>query len=142
MEYKRFARKGIALMCDWVPEMDMTGVSIPEADLKNGCPKIGDMIAVNPKNPDDRWLIEEQYHKDNFTPIDEDSEHVGEVISGKVWAVRGYPDTVFDSNNNHVLQVRGRGSLSRRDDSEALFELKSKFIIDAINEKIEREQKT
>ena len=41
-------------------------VSISQEDLKNGSPKIGDMIARNPKNHNDQWLIAEQYFKDNF----------------------------------------------------------------------------
>jgi len=41
-------------------------VSISDADLKNGSPKIGDMIARNPLNHNDQWLVAEQYFKDNF----------------------------------------------------------------------------
>ena len=41
-------------------------VSISVEDLANGSPKIGDMIARNPKNHDDQWLVAEQYFKDNF----------------------------------------------------------------------------
>ena len=41
-------------------------VSISQEDLKNGSPKIGDMIARNPKNHNDQWLVAEQYFKDNF----------------------------------------------------------------------------
>lgn len=41
-------------------------VSVSDVDLKNGSPKIGDMIARNPKNHNDQWLVAEQYFKDNF----------------------------------------------------------------------------
>jgi hypothetical protein len=44
-------------------------VSISEADLKSGSPKIDDMIARNPKNNDDQWLVEKTYFEDNFEPI-------------------------------------------------------------------------
>ena len=48
-------------------QYESTGtVSISEADLQNGSPKIGDMIARNPKNHLDQWLVAEQYFKDNF----------------------------------------------------------------------------
>jgi hypothetical protein len=43
-------------------------VSISEADELNGSPKIGDMIARNPKNHFDQWLVAEKYFKDNFEP--------------------------------------------------------------------------
>ncbi len=46
-----------------------TLVSISEADLKNGSPRWGDMIARNPKNHKDKWLVAEQYFKDNFEAI-------------------------------------------------------------------------
>lgn len=49
-------------------EMD-TKVSISEPDIKNGSPKIGDMIARNPKNHNDQWLVAKQYFEDNFEPM-------------------------------------------------------------------------
>ena len=42
-------------------------VSISDEDLANGSPKIGDMIARNPKNHNDQWLVAEKYFQDNFT---------------------------------------------------------------------------
>ena len=44
-------------------------VSISDVDLANGSPKIGDMIARNPKNHLDQWLVAEQYFKDNFENV-------------------------------------------------------------------------
>jgi len=44
-------------------------VSISVEDLANGSPKIGDMIARNPKNHNDQWLIAKQYFEDNFEPM-------------------------------------------------------------------------
>lgn len=41
-------------------------VSISAADLEAGSPKVGDMIARNPKNHDDQWLVAAQYFADNF----------------------------------------------------------------------------
>ena len=41
-------------------------ISISSADRKNGSPKDGDMIARNPKNHDDQWLVAKQYFEDNF----------------------------------------------------------------------------
>lgn len=68
-EYKQYRRKQIAELADWSPDMDMTGVSISEADLKSGSPKLGDKIARNPKNHQDRWLVAAAYFNDNFEPI-------------------------------------------------------------------------
>lgn len=45
------------------------GISVSSEDIKNGSPKKGDMIARNPKNHDDQWLVSEQYFKDNFAEL-------------------------------------------------------------------------
>jgi len=44
-------------------------VSVSEVDLNNGSPKLGDMIARNPKNHNDQWLVAQQYFNDNFEEI-------------------------------------------------------------------------
>jgi hypothetical protein len=44
-------------------------VSISDADKANGSPKIGDMIARNPKNHEDQWLVSKQYFEDNFEKL-------------------------------------------------------------------------
>jgi len=69
MDYKQYKRKQIAELADWNPEMDMAGVSISEADTQNGSPKVGDKIARNPKNHNDRWLVAEKYFIDNFEAL-------------------------------------------------------------------------
>lgn len=43
-------------------------VSVSPEDAKNGHPRIGDMIARNPNNHDDQWLVTEEYFKENFEP--------------------------------------------------------------------------
>lgn len=42
---------------------------ISEEDKKAGSPKVGDMIARNPKNHLDKWLVAEKYFQDNFEEI-------------------------------------------------------------------------
>ncbi len=44
-------------------------VSISDVDLMNGSPREGDMIARNPKNHNDQWLVSEKYFNDNFEAI-------------------------------------------------------------------------
>lgn len=44
-------------------------VSISEQDLANGSPKVGDMIARNPKNHLDQWLVAKKYFEDNFEAV-------------------------------------------------------------------------
>ena len=47
------------------PHLDVE-VSISQEDLKNGSPMLGDMVARNPKNRKDQWLVAKQYFEDNF----------------------------------------------------------------------------
>jgi hypothetical protein len=44
-------------MRPYQPGERLTGVSISEADRLAGSPKTGDMIARNPKNHADQWLV-------------------------------------------------------------------------------------
>lgn len=47
----------------------MIPVSISRQDRDNGSPKLGDMIARNPKDHKDQWLVSKQYFEDNFEPL-------------------------------------------------------------------------
>jgi hypothetical protein len=69
-EYRQYRRTAVAEMADWHPGMDMTGVSISEADQKAGSPKPGDKIARNPANHEDRWLVAADYFAANFAPME------------------------------------------------------------------------
>ncbi len=69
MMTKYYRKKQIQPMTPYTPESDMEGVSISETDKQNGSPKIGDMIAYNPLNEKDRWLIAEKFFKDNYEDI-------------------------------------------------------------------------
>ena len=45
---------------------DIYKVSINFRDVLDSLsPKIGDMIAINPENPNDQWLIEKKYFEDH-----------------------------------------------------------------------------
>jgi len=67
--YKQYHRKQIAELADWEPGFDMTGVSISDADIKNGSPKQGDKIARNPAGHNDKWLVAEGYFESNFEEV-------------------------------------------------------------------------
>jgi len=47
----------------------MTHVSVSAPDKEAGSPKPGDMIARNPKNHNDKWLVAARYFADNFEPL-------------------------------------------------------------------------
>lgn len=68
-EFRQYRRTQIAEMTPWRPGFDMNSVSVSAPDREAGSPKAGDMIARNPKNHADRWLVAAQYFADNFEPI-------------------------------------------------------------------------
>jgi len=67
-DWAQYKRKGLSEMRPYVVGEDVTNVSISQADLDNGSPLEGDMIARNPKNHDDQWLVAKKYFDDNLEP--------------------------------------------------------------------------
>lgn len=69
--WKQFRRKGLSEMRPFIEgETLSSSVSISEADRNNGSPKIGDMIARNPKSHDDQWLVSKKYFEENLEPVE------------------------------------------------------------------------
>lgn len=64
--WKQYKRKGLSEMRPYVEGEDVTGISISDADKQNGSPRVGDMIARNPSNHVDQWLVAEEYFKNNL----------------------------------------------------------------------------
>lgn len=60
--FKQYRKKGVSEMRPYIPGEDLTGVSISQEDN----PKLGDMIARNPQNHKDRWLVDKKYFEDNY----------------------------------------------------------------------------
>lgn len=65
-EFLPYRRTQIAELRPWVTGENLVGVSVSAADTARGSPKAGDMIARNPKNHRDQWLVSSQYFEDNF----------------------------------------------------------------------------
>ena len=65
-EFKQYRRKQIAELRQWMSGDDMTSISISAEDTKAGSPKPGDMIARNPANHADQWLVAQAYFAANF----------------------------------------------------------------------------
>jgi hypothetical protein len=69
-EFIKYRRTQIAEMRPWKFGDDISEISISKPDQENGSPREGDMIARNPKNHADKWLVAAQYFADNFEPIE------------------------------------------------------------------------
>lgn len=71
-EFKQYRRIQIAELRPYVPGEGLDPrISVSMADLDAGSPKLGDMIARNPKNHDDQWLVAAKYFADNFEPAED-----------------------------------------------------------------------
>ncbi|MEO6588816.1 MAG: hypothetical protein ABIP06_05760 [Pyrinomonadaceae bacterium] len=69
-DFKQYRRKQIVELRPFTEgEILSERVSISAPDKEAGSPKSGDMIARNPKNHDDQWLVAEAYFADNFEPV-------------------------------------------------------------------------
>jgi len=69
MEYKQYRRRATAELRPYIEEVDgkiLNEISLSDEDARSGSPRNGDMIARNPKNHTDKWLIAKRYFEDNF----------------------------------------------------------------------------
>lgn len=67
MIFKQYVRVGVAEMRPYAQGEKLDGrVSISKEDRDAGSPKKGDMIARNPNNFNDQWLVSAKYFDDNF----------------------------------------------------------------------------
>lgn len=65
-DFRPYRKKERAELRFSIEGEDVSGISISPEDVKAGSPKAGDMIARNPKNHADQWLVSAQYFADNF----------------------------------------------------------------------------
>jgi hypothetical protein len=69
-EFTKYRRKAIAELRPYEPGESVGDVSINPEDARAGSPKAGDMIARNPENHKDQWLVAAAYFAANFEPVD------------------------------------------------------------------------
>jgi len=113
---KNYTKTQLQPMFPWSLEEDFN-ISISAADKANGSPRLGDMIAVNPNNPEDRWLVAEKFFKFNYK-----EESVEEPKKVKYLQTWGDPDTFklisTTSNlaegwlrNTRAMEIEGLGCM-------------------------------
>ena len=86
--FKQYRRKQIAELRPYIEGEDVSHVSISPEDAKAGSPKPGDMIARNPKNHADQWLVARDYFLDNFEALEAGAEQTRPVrvkVKPLVW---------------------------------------------------------
>ena len=110
VDFKRFQRKGLIELRE-VSEVEIIGgadssigllfgssVSVNLEDINNGSPKRGDMIARNPDNHNDQWLVNADYFKKNYEPYVDGSKSLGNTDTNA--AKKNVNDIVFWGNGD------------------------------------------
>lgn len=64
--YTKYRRSQVSELRPYRSGDDLRDVSISSADRANGSPLPGDMIAHNPDNHGDKWLVSAKYFAENF----------------------------------------------------------------------------
>lgn len=106
--FKKYTRTNIAEMTPWTIDVNMSRVSISQADIENGSPKEGDMIARNPINHDDQWLVASQYFKDNFTEFGKQESST----------IPDYQQRVIQERNDLKIKISKLSDFVNRDEDE------------------------
>lgn len=69
--FRKYKRVQVSELRPYVEGEDITSIGISPFDKENGSPKLGDMIARNPNDHNDKWLVAAAYFQSNFKIIEE-----------------------------------------------------------------------
>lgn len=70
-EFRQYRRKQIAELREYELGEELSDrVSVSATERENGSPKVGDMVARNPANHEDQWLVAKDYFEANFEPVE------------------------------------------------------------------------
>jgi hypothetical protein len=68
-EFTQYRKKQLAEMRPYEVGESLEHVSIAEGDRDNGSPQPGDMIARNPADHRDQWLVAAAFFAANYVPV-------------------------------------------------------------------------
>ena len=71
MSWKNYRKVNVQPMRPYIPGESLERVKISKEDEENGSPKEGDMIAQNPENTKDRWLVAKKFFEENYILVEE-----------------------------------------------------------------------
>jgi hypothetical protein len=67
--FKKYRKNTITEIRPYVYGEPMEKIPVNDIDRKNGSPQVGDMVARDPNNLKDQWLISEAYFRANFEEV-------------------------------------------------------------------------
>jgi hypothetical protein len=68
MEFQLYRKKQLQEMRPYVEGESMDAISVSIPDQLAGSPKLGDMIARNPKDHTDQWVVAAKFFEENYEP--------------------------------------------------------------------------
>jgi hypothetical protein len=68
-EFAYYRKKQLAEMRPYVDGESLAGISVAEVDREHGSPAVGDMIARNPLDHADQWLVSAAFVATNYEPV-------------------------------------------------------------------------
>jgi len=69
-EWKRYRKHAITEMIPWTPDVSMDAITVGVEDRADH-PRDGDMVARNPANPSDMWLVAKDFFEANYVSADD-----------------------------------------------------------------------
>lgn len=106
--FTKYKRTQTMELRPWIPGEDMSGISVSLPDKQAGSPKPGDMIARNPRNYADQWLVAAAYFAENYEATDPLDAEIDPKVLGQVVV------EVFAREPNPTLMDIAKAYQSRR----------------------------
>jgi len=66
--FQLYRKKQLQEMRPYVEGESMDAISVSIPDQLAGSPKLGDMIARNPKDHTDQWVVAAKFFEENYEP--------------------------------------------------------------------------
>ncbi len=133
-QFQKYMRTNVAEMTPYRSGMDMSRVSISQTDKENGSPKRGDMIARNPKDHSDMWLVANQYFGENFALLEPQTTFQDRVIAERDEVNERHDKLLDFINNNPVFKTLDKIDRDLLVEQDAYMEA----YIATLNKRIER----
>ena len=75
--FKKYRKTQIGEMRPYIQGESMENISITPEDFRSDSPKLGDMIARDPNNHKDQWLVSEKFFNNNYELATDNNESQG-----------------------------------------------------------------
>lgn len=108
--YRNYRKTAKQPMRPYVVGEDLTGISVNKEDT----PEEGGMIAVNPKNPEDRWYVAKQFFLDNYEEAD-DEDSIDELVA----AIDANTLLQWDGRDVALVAAHELATIARKADARA-----------------------